>query len=444
MRPITNPRAVARSALCEYEWPTHPPASRLGLFARNPMPTSEIPVRRGREFLQLPGPTNIPERVLRAMCRSAIDFNGPEYARIKAECCEGLKAVFKTADLAPIYTASGHGAWEAALVNVCSPGERILMPETGNFSSGWKRMAESFGIVVDYLPGDCRRGLDPAAVEARLAEDRAHAIKAVAVVHTETATGVHNDVAAVRRAMDAARHPALLLVDAIASLAIADFRMDEWGVDVAIAAGQKGLMLPPGMSFTCINEKARAAADASTSYRNYWDWRERLPDRNTITFCGTTPEHQLFGLQESLRMLFEEGLDAVFARHARLAGAVRAAVRAWGGAGGGPELYCLDESRGANAVTTVLMPEGHDPVALRRLCRDRFGVALGMGLRDLAATTFRIGHLGDVNEPMVLGALATAELGFATLGVPHAAGGVLAAVTALAEAAGGEARGRAA
>jgi alanine-glyoxylate transaminase/serine-glyoxylate transaminase/serine-pyruvate transaminase len=388
-------------------------------------------VLRGRQLFQNPGPTNIPDRVLQAMDRRAIDFMSKEFNAIAAECFDGLRRVFKTDQAVVAYAANGHGAWEAAMVNVLSPGERVLLLETGHFSRGWTAMAEQIGLTVETLAGDWREGVDPAAVEARLAADKAHAIKAVMLVHNETSTGVANRCAEIRQAIDRAGHPALYLVDVISSLASYDFRMDEWQVDVVVAGSQKGLMLPPGMSFTAISRKALAAAQAAKLPRSYWDWRTLLEGNRQVRFLGTAPVHFFFGLQESLRMLQEEGLEQVFARHHRLAGATRAAVRAWGG-NAGPEIFASNPAVQSDSVTAVLVPEGHDAEAVRRVCDDRFNVSLGGGLGPLHGRVFRIGHLGDLNENMMLGALGAVEMALKIAGIPHARGGVQAAMDSLA------------
>lgn len=392
-------------------------------------------VKRGREFLQTPGPTNVPERVLRAMHRPALDPTGEAFRQLALDCMAGLKPIFRTEGHVFLYAANGHGAWEAALVNTLAPGDRVLVPETGNFSVGWKTMAESLGLVVDELPSDWRHGIDPAAVEARLAEDKAREIKAVLMVHTDTATGITSDVAAVRRAIDGAGHPALFMVDAIASLATTDFRMDEWGVDVTVAASQKGLMLPAGMSFTAAGEKALAASrGGGRMARNYWDWEARLVEAPSYRwFCGTGPHSFIYGLIEAMAMLEEEGLDRVFTRHRRLAGAVRAAVRAWGREG--PlEINAMVESQQAHSITAILVPEELKPGEMRQVCLERFQVSIGGGLGRLAGKAFRIGHMGDLNEPMILGALAGVEASLRTAGIPHAPGGVTAAIESLTEA----------
>jgi alanine-glyoxylate transaminase / serine-glyoxylate transaminase / serine-pyruvate transaminase len=384
-------------------------------------------VSRGYHFFINPGPTNIPDRVLRAMDRGAIDFNGAQFRAITEECFAGLKRVFKTDQTILAYAASGHGAWEAALVNLFSPGDRILVIESGFFSLNWGMRGEAFGLEVETLPNDWRTAADPAKLENRLREDREHAIKAVLVVHNETSTGVVNDVAALRRAIDAARHPALYLVDTISSLASMDFRMDEWGVDVVVAGSQKGLMLPTGMAFTGISARAIAATAEAKLPRVYWDWRRLLGGSSQSVWNGTAPVHFFYGLQEALRMLEEEGLDQVFGRHHRLAEATRRAVRAWRG-NEGPEIYALDPPAQSDSITAVLLPEGYDADKARQLCLDKFNVSLGGGLDRLRGRIIRIGHLGDLNEPMILGAIAAVEMAMDLTGVPHGSGGVQAAM----------------
>jgi alanine-glyoxylate transaminase/serine-glyoxylate transaminase/serine-pyruvate transaminase len=374
-----------------------------------------------------PGPTNIPDRVLRAMDRGTIDFTGATFKAISDECFAGLKRIFKTEQTILGYAATGHGAWEAALVNLFSPGDKVLIAETGYFSLNWGLRAEAFGLQVETLANDWRRAVDPARLEARLREDRGHEIKAVLAVHNETSTGVAHPVAAMRRAIDAARHPALFLVDTISSLASFDFRMDEWGVDVVVAGSQKGLMLPTGMAFTGISAKAIAATAAAKLPRVYWDWRRLLGQGNQQGYWnGTVPIHFFYGLREALRMLEEEGLDNVFARHHRLAEATRRAVRTWR-QNDGPEIFAIDPAAQSDTVTAVLMPEGHDADALRQLCLDKFNVSLGGGLGPLRGKLFRIGHLGDLNEAMLLGSLAAVEMALQLAGVPHGRGGVQAA-----------------
>ena len=384
-------------------------------------------VSRGSHFFINPGPTNIPDRILRAMDRGAIDFNGAQFRAIAEECFAGLKRVFKTDETILAYAASGHGAWEAALVNLFSPGDKVLVVESGFFSLNWGLRGEAFGLEVETLANDWRTAADSAKLESRLREDREHAIKAVLVVHNETSTGVVNDIAALRRAIDAARHPALFLVDTISSLASMDFRMDEWGVDVVVAGSQKGLMLPTGMAFTGISARAIAATAEAKLPRVYWDWRRLLGGTSQSVWNGTAPVHFFYGLQEALRMLEEEGLDEVFARHYRLAEATRRAVRAWR-QNDGPEIYAIDPRAQSDSITAVQLPERYDADKTRQVCLDKFNVSLGGGLDRLRGRVLRIGHLGDLNEPMILGAIAAVEMALELTGVPHGKGGVQAAM----------------
>ena len=384
-------------------------------------------VSRGSHFFINPGPTNIPDRILRAMDRGAIDFNGAQFRAIAEECFAGLKRVFKTDETILAYAASGHGAWEAALVNLFSPGDKVLVVESGFFSLNWGLRGEAFGLEVETLANDWRTAADSAKLESRLREDREHAIKAVLVVHNETSTGVVNDIAALRRAIDAARHPALFLVDTISSLASMDFRMDEWGVDVVVAGSQKGLMLPTGMAFTGISARAIAATAEAKLPRVYWDWRRLLGGTSQSVWNGTAPVHFFYGLQEALRMLEEEGLDEVFARHHRLAESTRRAVRAWR-QNDGPEIYAIDPRAQSDSITSVQLPEGYDADRTRQVCLDKFNVSLGGGLDRLRGRIIRIGHLGDLNEPMILGAIAAVEMALELTGVPHGRGGVQAAM----------------
>ena len=387
-------------------------------------------VSRGSHFFINPGPTNIPDRILRAMDRGAIDFNGAQFRAIAEECFAGLKRVFKTDETILAYAASGHGAWEAALVNLFSPGDKLLVVESGFFSLNWGMRGEAFGLEIETLPNDWRTAADPAKLESRLREDREHTIKAVLVVHNETSTGVFNDIAALRRAIDAAKHPALFLVDTISSLASMDFRMDEWGVDVVVAGSQKGLMLPTGMAFTGISARAIAATAEAKLPRVYWDWRRLLGGSSQSVWNGTAPVHFFYGLQEALRMLEEEGLDAVFARHHRLAEATRHAVRAWR-KNDGPEIFAVDPRAQSDSITAVWLPEGYDADKTRQVCLDKFNVSLGGGLDRLRGRVLRIGHLGDLNEPMILGAIAAVEMALELTGVPHGRGGVQAAMDSL-------------
>jgi alanine-glyoxylate transaminase/serine-glyoxylate transaminase/serine-pyruvate transaminase len=384
----------------------------------------------GRHFLQIPGPTNVPDRVLRAIDRATMDHRGPEFGRMSLEILEGLKNVFQTKQPVVIYPASGTGAWEAALVNTLSPGDRVLMFETGHFASLWNKMAGKLGLAVELVPTDWRRGVDPAAVEAKLKDDRAHAVKAVCVVHNETSTGVTSRIGAVRRAIDAAGHPALYMVDTISSLASIDYRHDEWGVDVTVAGSQKGLMLPPGLSFNCVSEKARKASQTAKLPRAYWSWDEMLANNKTGYFPYTPATNLLYGLHEALAMLSEEGLANVFARHARHAEATRRAVRAWG-----LEILCAVPEEYSSSLTAVLMPAGHDADRLRKMILEAYDMSLGTGLGRLAGKVFRIGHLGDFNDLTLAGTLAGVEMGLELAGVPHKKGGVLAAFEHLTESA---------
>jgi alanine-glyoxylate transaminase/serine-glyoxylate transaminase/serine-pyruvate transaminase len=382
--------------------------------------------RSGRHFLQIPGPTNVPDRILRAMSQPTIDHRGPEFGKLGKELLAGLKPIFKTTGAVIIYPGSGTGAWEAAFVNTLSPGDRVLMFETGHFATLWKDVAVRFGLVVDYVPGDWRSGVDPAVVEARLAADTAHAIKAVAIVHNETSTGVATRVPEIRKAIDAARHPALFMVDTVSSLACIDYRHDEWGVDVCVSASQKGLMLPPGISFNAVGPKAIAASKTARLPRSFWDWAPMLRDNATGYFPYTPSTNVLFGLREALAMLNEQGLEAVFARHARHGEAARAAVKGWG-----LELVGTDPREYSACVTAVMMPAGHDADALRTLILERFDLSLGTGLGKLKGRTFRIGHLGDFNDLMLAGTLAGVEMGLAAAGVPFRTGGISAALDRL-------------
>ncbi len=385
----------------------------------------------GFSFLMTPGPTNIPERVLRAMDRPALEYAGDEFISLSKTVHEDLKPLFKTSGEVFIYAANGHGAWEAALTNTLSPGDRVLVPETGQFSLSWSAMADSLGLEAVYLKNDWRHAIDPAEVEANLKDDSEHAIKAVLMVHTDTATGITSDVAAVGRAIDAAGHPALLMVDTIASLMTTDFRMDEWGVDVAVGGSQKGLMMAPGLSFTAAGERARQIGETTSLPRNYWDWRRRRDKHHYTWYCGTAPEHLVFGLRESIDMLNEEGLDNAFARHRRLARAVRAAIGVWAEAGA-LELNALDEDDAASSVSTILVADGIDTEPLHTHCRDNYDVALGYGLGRMEGKAFRIGHMGYVNEPMIIGTLGCVELGLEACAIPHGRGGVQAAIEVLA------------
>jgi alanine-glyoxylate transaminase/serine-glyoxylate transaminase/serine-pyruvate transaminase len=383
--------------------------------------------RPGRHFLQIPGPTNVPDRVLRAMDYPTIDHRGPDFGRLTHEVLDGLRPVFQTRGSVVIYPSSGTGACEAALINTLSPGDRVLIMETGWFSHiAWRHPAEKLGLRVDYVPGTWRRGASPETVEERLASDRAHEIKAVVVVHNETSTGVTSRIADVRRAMDNARHPALLIVDTISSLASIDYRHDEWGVDVTAAGSQKGLMLPPGLGFNAVSDKALAAAKSSKMPKAYWDWEPMLKNMASGFFPYTPATNLLYAMREALAMLHEEGLTEVFARHQRHGDATRAAVRGWG-----LEIVCEDPREYSNSLTAILMPDGHDADRLRTLILEKFDMSLGTGLGKLAGRAFRIGHLGSFNDLMLAGTLCGVEMGLRLAGVPHTDGGVMAALDSL-------------
>ena len=384
-------------------------------------------VTRGRHFLQIPGPTNVPDRVLRAIAQPTIDHRGPAFARLAKQAFEGVQRIFQTTGPVVIYASSGTGAWEASLVNTLSPGDRVLMFETGHFSTLWRDLAQKIGLEVDYVPGDWRRGVDPAAVERKLTADGDHTIKAVAMVHNETSTGVTSRVAEIRRAIDRVRHPALLLVDTISSLGSIDYRHDEWGVDVTVGCSQKGLMLPPGLGFNAISQKALAASASARMPRSYWDWAPMIRDSQAGFFPATPATNLLFGLNEAVDMLFEEGLSNVFARHTRHAEATRRAVRAWG-----LELLCANPDEYSSALTAVLMPDGHDADRFRAVTLDRFNMSLGTGLGKLKGRVFRIGHLGDFNDLMLAGTLSGVEMGLSAANVPFKPGGVTAALEYLA------------
>lgn len=392
-------------------------------------------VARGWQFFMHPGPTNIPLRVLHAMAKPAVDFTGPEFTALRDRSLERLKGVLKTwQGFVIAYAASGHGAWDASIANLFSPGDKVLVCQAGYFSENWSTTARQYGLEVEAVVAPDRRAIDPNAVAERLAADNGHAIKAVLIVQNETATGMRHPVAEVRAAMNRAKHPALYLVDTISSLASYDFRMDEWGVDLVVGGSQKGLMLPPGMSFTAINARAWEAAQNARNPRRYWDWRTMVEGGRQLRFCGTAPIAFFYGLDESLDMIEEEGLENVFARHRRLAEATRACVRAWGAVsprGGGPEIYPLDAEAASDSLTAVLCPPGHDADRVRAIASERFGVALGRGLAALQGRVFRIGHMGELNEPMLLGTLGGIELALAEAGMPHARGGVDAAMDAL-------------
>ncbi len=384
--------------------------------------------RAGRHFLQIPGPTNVPDRVLRAIDAPTIDHRGPTFQKLGQEVLEGIKTVFQTKNPVIIYSASGTGAWEAALVNTLSPGDKVLMVETGHFATLWKKMAVKLGLEPEFIPGDWRHGVNAAEIEARLVADIGHTFKAVCVVHNETSTGVTSDIEAVRKAIDRARHPALFMVDTISSLGSVDYRHDEWGVDVTVGGSQKGMMLPPGLSFNALSPKALAAHKLSKMPRMFWDWEDMLSANKSGFFPYTPATNLLYGLREALLMLHEEGLANVFSRHQRHAEATRRAVRAWG-----LEILCANPAEYSPALTAVMMPAGHDADKLRAVILAHFDMSLGMGLAKLQGKVFRIGHLGDFNDLTLMGTLAGVEMGFDVAGVPHQKGGVPAAMQHLAE-----------
>ena len=387
-----------------------------------------MPRPAGRHFLQIPGPTNVPDRVLRAIHAPTMDHRGPEFAVLGKEVIAGLKRVCKTAvGEVVIYPASGTGAWEAALVNTLSPGDRVLMVETGHFASLWHKLATRLGLRAEFLPGDWRHGADPEAIGKRLRADAERRIKAVCVVHNETSTGVTSRIAELRKAIDAAGHPALFMVDTISSLASIDYRHDAWGVDVTVAGSQKGLMLPPGLSFNAISGKALEAAKAAQLPRSYWAWDEMLANGRSGYFPYTPATNLLYGLREAIAMLEEEGLERVFARHQRHAEATRRAVRAWG-----LEVLALNPAEVSASLTAVVMPAGHDADRVRKLILEAFDMSLGTGLGKLAGKVFRIGHLGDFNDLTLMGTLAGVEMGLGLAGVPMKKEGVQAAMTYLA------------
>ena len=380
----------------------------------------------GRHFLQIPGPTNVPDRVLRAIAQPTIDHRGPAFATLARGVLDGVREIFKTKGAAVIYPSSGTGAWEASLVNTLSPGDKALMFETGHFATLWRNMAARLGLDVDFVPGDWRTGVDPEVVESKLRDDRGRAIKAVAVVHNETSTGVASRIAAIRRAMDGAGHPALLLVDTISSLGSIDYRHDEWRVDVSIGCSQKGLMLPPGLGLNAISDKALAASTSARLPRAYWDWAPMIADNAAGFFPYTPATNLLYGLREAIAMLREEGLDRVFARHCRHAEAARRAVRGWG-----LELVCRNPDEYSSSLTAVMMPDvpgNADADAVRKAILERFDMSLGTGLGKLKGKIFRIGHLGDFNDLMLAGTLSGVEMGLADARVPFTPGGVLAAL----------------
>src|SRR5215471_2905134 len=385
-----------------------------------PQNASRLP---GRHFLQIPGPAPMPDRIMRAMDMPLVDQRGPEFAKLGKRVLESIKTIFKTTQPVIIYTATGTGAWEAALTNTLSPGDRVLMVETGQFAALWKVMAERLGLKPEFIKTDWRVGADPKIIEEHLRKDKAHEIKAVCVLHSETATGCLSPIGEIRKAIDATGHPALFMVDTISSLASADYRHDEWGVDVTIGGAQKGLMLPPGMSFNAVSDKALATAKSSTLPKSFWAWDDMM-NMNKIGFFPYTPATQmLHGLAASIEMLHEEGLDNVFARHDRLGEATRRAVRAWG-----LEIMCREAKYYSPTITAVMLPEGHDADAFRNLALDSFNISYGASFGRYTGKYFRIGHLGDINDGTLMGALGITEMALALAGIPHKKGGVQAAV----------------
>lgn len=391
------------------------------------MTSNHNPHQPGRHFLQIPGPSNVPERVLRAMAQPVIDHRGPEFPQLTFRVQEKLAAVFRTQRPVIIYPASGTGGWESALLNTLSPGDKVLAFETGHFATLWKNVAERLGLKVDFVPGDWRHGIDPNLVEKKLKADKKHKIRAVLAVHTETSTGINSRIKAIRDAIDNVGHPALYMVDAVSSLACSKYRHDDWKVDVTVSASQKGLMLPPGLCFNAVSEKAVEASKSSKSRHSYWRWDEMLANNARGYFPYTPGTNLLYGLDEALSMLEEEGMDYVLARHARLAEATRIAVLAWG-----LENLCLNDNEYSNSTTAVLMPDGHDADKLRAAILKRFNMSLGMGLGKVKGKVFRIGHIGDFNELMLAGTLSGVEMGLGVAKVPHKRGGVQAALEFLA------------
>jgi alanine-glyoxylate transaminase / serine-glyoxylate transaminase / serine-pyruvate transaminase len=383
-------------------------------------------VHCGRHFLQIPGPTNVPDRVLRAMDMPTMDHRGPEFAQLGFDVLAASQRVFRTKQPVVIYPSSGTGAWEAAIVNVLSPGDKVLMAETGQFAVLWRGIAAKFKLDIEFLPADWRRGADVQQIEARLAEDRGHQIKAVMIVHNETSTGCVTHPLEVRKAIDRAKHPALFMVDTISGLGSLEYEHDAWGVDVSVAGSQKGLMLPPGLSFNAVSEKALAVAKANPSMRSYWDWQEVIAINKLGTWPYTPATNLLMGLKEAITMLEEEGLENVFARHKRHSAATRAAVKAWG-----LETQCQDANAHSPALTGVVMPEGHDADNFRKVVLENFDMSLGTGLNKIKGKVFRIGHIGHFNDLMLMGTLSGVEMGLDLAKVPHRKDGVLAAMDVL-------------
>ena len=384
-------------------------------------------IKRGRKFLNTPGPTHVPDRVLNAMHQPTLDLSDPHFLDVSMSCFQDIKKLLNTEGEIFLYTSNGHGAWEAALANVFSPGDKVLVPETGNFSSAWSDMARALQLEVQHIKGDWRRALDPETVEEELKKDKDHQIKGVLIVHTETATGITNDLPLLRKALDSSNHPALLLVDTVAAAGTVDYQMDSWGIDVTITASQKGLMMPPGLGIVAASEKALKTHQKSSMPKLYWDWNTRLKAEHYRKFCGTAPQLMVFGMREALDMIFEEGLESIFERHKVLAMATHAAVQVWGQAGT-MSLNAVEPTERSTAVTTILTEDGIDADAIRDICRDEMMVGLGGGLGNLAGKAFRIGHMGDINAPMLYAALASIEATFSYLNIKYGAGGVTAAI----------------
>ena len=379
--------------------------------------------KAGRHFLQIPGPTNVPDRVLRAMDRAVVDHRGPEFGEISKRVLEKLKTVFKTSQPVIMFPGSGTGAWEAAIVNTLNVGDKVLFFETGEFSIRWKEQAEKLKLDVDMVPGDWRYGVDPKVVAQKLSEDKDKKIKAVFVLHNETSAGISNDIAGIRKAIDSVNHPALFMVDTISSLGSMDYRHDEWKVDVTVGGSQKGLLLPPGLSFNAVSAKALEANKNAKMAKHYWDWKAMIDANKTGYYPYTPATTLIYGLEEALDMLAEEGLDNVFARHARLAEATRLTVQAWG-----LEILCKNPKEYSNTLTTVLLPEGHDADNLRKIILDEYDMSLGASFNKVKGKVFRIGHLGDLNELMLMGVLAGVEMGLKKAKIPYKAGGIMAAI----------------
>ena len=391
-----------------------------------------MPIKRGRKFLNTPGPTHVPDRVMNAMHQPTLDLSDPHFLDISISCFQDTQKVLSTSGEVFLYTSNGHGAWEAALANVFSPGDKVLIPETGNFSNAWSDMAKALHLNVINIPGDWRRALDPTLLEEKLKEDKNYEIKGVLIIHTETATGVTNDLPSLRKALDSANHPALFLVDTVAAVGTVDYQMDNWGIDVTVTASQKGLMMPPGLGIVAANEKALKIHQKSQMPKLYWDWNTRLEAEHYRKFCGTAPQLMIFGMREALDMIFEEGLENIYERHRVLAGATHAAVGIWSQAGT-MSLNAIEPKERSTAVTTILTEDGIDANMIRDVCRDEMMVGLGGGLGDLTGKAFRIGHMGDINAPMLLAALASVEATLSYLDVKFAPGGVTAAIEHVAQ-----------